>query len=146
MKNRCGLLILALMISPITNAQEPFVFNYSGLGTTPIGIELKRLSATWSPRTSPGKVKTFLENFRAAQQSGTDTRQALEGAGLSCAPPPAQTCSYSGIYMYELRRNSGKVERSANRMDITVDLAQEPWEIKATSQFLYGGPANWGQY
>ena len=147
MKNRSAIVLLsALAAAPFALASDPFVFTYAGLGTSPLGLELKKLSGNWSPRYSPVKVKNFLVAFRSGYPVGTDAREILEDAGLECAVPPAQQCTYTGVYTYELRRGNGKVVRSGNRMEVTVNFEQEPWDVKGASQFIYGGPPNWGQY
>jgi hypothetical protein len=136
-------LLAALTTTSNGTGFDPFIFNYTGLGTSPVGLELKKLSGTWTSQFGSTRIKALLESSRTNYPDGTDPRKILEDAGLECAAPPAKICTYAGVYTFELRRSNGKIERSANRMDVTVDFGKEPWDVMATSQFLYGGPRNW---
>ena len=142
------ILLVALVAPPSVFAFgcDPFYFNYAGLGTSLLGLQLQKLSAPWNPRYSPEKIKKFLATFRSSYPDGTDVRTVLKAAGLECAAAPTETCSYTGVYTYKLHRSNGKIVRSGNRMDVTVNFEQEPWEVQGKSEFLYGGPPNWGEH
>lgn len=134
---------LAIIASPIAFASFPadsIVYDYDGLGNSPLALELKKLSNNWSPRGGPIKIRDFLATFRSASPAGADIRTIFEGAGLECAAPPATLCSYAGVYTYELRKSGGRVLRTARRMDVTVNFETEPWDVKASAQFIYGAP------
>jgi hypothetical protein len=138
------LFLAACMISTSAQAFPSVTFNYIGLGTSPIGLEMKVRSANWND-LSAGKISAFLNTFRSNYPDGTDPRKVLEDAGFDCDPSPKPTCKYTGIYTYELRNPAGKVFRAANQMSALVNFAKEPWAVTASSEFLYGGPQNWNK-
>lgn len=149
MKNVPLIVLLVALVAPpsvFAFGFDPFYFNYAGLGTSPLALELKKLSGTWNQRYGPEKIKKFLATFRSSHPDGTDARTVLEAAGLECAAEPSNTCSYTGVYTWELHRSNGKIVRSGKRMDVTVSFETEPWEVLGTSEYLYGGPPNWGKH
>lgn len=119
---------------------DPIVTNDFGLGTSPLGLEVKRLVGVWNNQSSPTRIKHFLGTFAGRNPAGTDVRTALEDAGLECTAAPAKLCTYTGVYMYELRRSDGRPKRTGWRVDIAVNFESEPWNVKAYGRYIYGSP------
>lgn len=140
---RLAVVLVALFASPIAFASGPFdpiVLNYAGLGTSPLGLELKVMSSNWSETYSALRVRDFLAKFRYGYPAGTDLRKIFEDAGLECAAPPAASCTYAGVYTTELRRSTGKVSRTARLLEVSITFEQEPWKVEASAKYIYGSP------
>jgi hypothetical protein len=145
MKGIYGILLVGtLMTSPPSVAfapNDPIVVNTFGLGTSPLGSEIKSMGGNWNNENSPTRIKYFLGTFVGRHPTPTNVKKALVDAGLECDEPQAKLCTYTGIYMYELRQSDGPVKRTGWRLDIAVNFEKEPWDVKAYGRYIYGPPS-----
>lgn len=139
MKRLITALILTAFVAPASVFAQSMSMNFAGLGESPLAIQLQKHAGLWRDEWSRAKVQSFLEEFRARYPSGTDARTILVDAGLECAQPPEDVCTYAGVYTFNLGRPGYPPKRGAVRIDVVVRFAQDPWGVTATHEHLYGG-------
>ncbi|MYN03931.1 hypothetical protein GTP41_17695 [Pseudoduganella sp. DS3] len=131
--------ILTSAIASSAASAQSINFNFAGLGNSPLATQLQTHAGLWRDEWSRAKVQAFLDDFRSRYPNGSDVRSVLADAGLDCAQPPEDICTYAGVYTYDLGRPGYPPKRGAVRMDVVVNFDKAPWDVKATHEHIYGG-------
>lgn len=139
MKRLLTTLIFISVLASTTVSAQSMSLNFAGLGNSPLATELQKHAGLWRDEWSRAKVQLFLDEHRSRYPSGSDVRTILVDAGLECAPPPEDICTYAGVYTYDLGRPGYAPKRGAVRIDVVVKFDRAPWDVKATHEHIYGG-------
>jgi len=140
MSSRKSAMFLAAVTIAVPVFGQSISSDYSGLGDTPLGRQLIKQVPAWDDRLDRWALRKFLDEYRRNTEKEISAKELLSEVGFDCSDPAEQVCTYSGSYKYEMWRPGYPATKHAVRMDVSVDYSVEPWKIKSTREFLYGGP------
>jgi len=131
-----------LLASAPAKSFQTIKVNYEGLGSNPLGLYLQKVVPWWSDQSSQVSIQYFVANHLLKNSEGRPINEVATELGFDCDEIEKVSCTYDGVYTYELGRSGFPNKRAAIHINISANFATQPWEIQASRKFLYGGIKN----